>query len=91
MKTIILGIGLAGVVFVTGCGKPSVSDSTPQKTAARAAEQKTDEFDAGSDSELRERYTRWRREGWTVLSLSGPIAKADGTVVRRAQLTRSKP
>jgi hypothetical protein len=91
MKLFGLGIVLIALACAQGCG---VDGSGPpaawHNTGAEAVEHKTEELSAGSAAELREHQARWEREGWTVLIVSAPITKPDGTVVRRAELARSQ-
>jgi len=90
MKTTLLGLIAAGVLLVSGCG-------TSRKTAASVEkpppvlEHRAVEFMQKSESDIREHLAQWQQEGWNVMSLSKPLPQADGTVLRRAELTRSKP
>ena len=57
---------------------------------ARALEKtRTVEFVEHSDADLRQHMAEWKREGWSVLSISARLPQADGTVLRKAQLSRS--
>ena len=53
-------------------------------------ERRTVDFVERSESDLRERMGQWQAEGWAVLSLSGPIRLADGTIHRKAELSRAE-
>ncbi len=86
MKYVRLFVLVAGVVLACGCGNSGARH--PGAVAADGVEHRTDEFTAGSQVELRERQAAWARDGWTVAIVSAPITKSDGSVVRRAELTR---
>ena len=83
-----MAIAMAGVVLACGCGKPAVRHASARGTAAAGVEHRTDEFVTGSQADLRERQAAWAREGWSVTIVSAPVTKPDGTVVRKAELTR---
>jgi hypothetical protein len=53
------------------------------------SENRTVEFVEKSDADLREHMEQWRQEGWNVLSVSARLPQADGTVHRKAELSRS--
>ena len=76
----------AGVLLVTGCGKSGSRQSRAAIPGPEGVEHRTDVFDAGSD--LRERQASWARDGWSVAIISAPITRPDGSVVRKAELTR---
>jgi hypothetical protein len=88
MKFNSLAVALAGVVLACGCGNPGPRRANPSAAAPEGVEHRTDEFAASSQTDLRERQAAWVRDGWSVCIVSGPITKPDGTVVRRAELTR---
>ena len=79
---------MVGVVLACGCGRPAVRHASARGAAADGVEHRTEEFVTGSQADLRERQTAWAREGWIVTIISAPVTKPDGTVVRRAELTR---
>jgi len=91
MKLIGVWLVLAGLGLAQGCDVASDgARPSARHVAADAVEHKTEEFTAGSAAELREHQARWEREGWSVLIVSAPITKPDGTVVRRAELAKSQ-
>lgn len=68
------------------------SDGTVEAYSARRQpplERKTVEFVEKSPADMRKHMAQWAQEGWSVLSVSEPLAQADGTLHRRAKLSRS--
>ncbi|HEY5910770.1 MAG TPA: hypothetical protein VJA21_09230 [Verrucomicrobiae bacterium] len=55
-----------------------------------ASESRTEEFVEKSEADLREHMEQWRRGGWTVHSVSARLPQADGTVHRKAELSRRR-
>jgi hypothetical protein len=53
-------------------------------------QKQTVEFVAESEADMRKQMDQWRREGWSVHSISQPIPQADGTVKRKADLSRNE-
>jgi hypothetical protein len=53
-------------------------------------EHKTVEFVETSEMDIREHMAQWAREGWKVLNISKRLPQPDGTVLRKAELFRSK-
>lgn len=53
-----------------------------------ATENRTIEFAAESEKDLRVRMEQWQQEGWKVLSVSKPLPQPDGGVKRKAELSR---
>lgn len=43
-----------------------------------------------SGADVQRNMQQWNEEGWAVLSISGPLRQADGTVHRKASLRREK-
>ena len=87
MKLPPLGL-LAAVALLSGCGDQKKGGALDR--AAAALEHKTDEFVEKSDTDLRQHMAQWARDGWNVQSISPRQVQADGTVLRRAELTREK-
>jgi hypothetical protein len=55
-----------------------------------AREERTIEFVQQSEADLEARQAEWAREGWNVVSLSDATSQPDGTVQRKAVLSRQK-
>ena len=90
MNTTFLGLIAAGVLLVGGC-ETQRKTAAPVEKAPPAVEYRTAEFVQKSESDIREHMAQWQREGWNVMSISKPLPQADGTVIRRAELSRPKP
>ena len=100
MRTNLPGMFVA-IVLLSGCGaahreaeKTEKTEKTgqaalPDRSGAKV-EHKTDEFVEKSDTDVREHMAQWAREGWAVQSISPRLVQNDGTVLRRAELTREK-
>jgi len=88
VKMIPLGL-LAVIAILTACTKPSERDKAVTRSAT-GVEHKTDEFVERSDADLRQHMEQWARDGWAVHSISPRIVQADGTVLRRAELSRKQ-
>ena len=58
--------------------------------AGLPGEKRSVEFVEKSDADMREHMTQWQRDGWNVLSVSARLPQADGTVHRKAELSRSE-
>ncbi|HXJ56004.1 MAG TPA: hypothetical protein VNU68_04990 [Verrucomicrobiae bacterium] len=89
MKLPPLGL-LAAVALLSGCGDQKKVDPLERADAAAGLEHKTDEFVEKSDADLRQHMAQWARDGWNVQSISSRLVQADGTVLRRAELSREK-
>jgi hypothetical protein len=95
MKTASLVLVVAGAVVMAGCHTShktgtEIKTAAPTKSASQEMENKTVEFVQNSEADVRHRMEQWGQEGWTVLSISEPMPQSDGTVLRRAQLSRRK-
>jgi uncharacterized lipoprotein YajG len=88
MKTSLLGL-LAAIVFLAGCATPRERVDTVHRSAT-GLEHKTDEFVESSDADLRQHMDQWARDGWNVHWISPRIVQPDGTVLRRAELSRKQ-
>src|SRR5258705_12422122 len=88
MNTNLPGLFVA-IAFLSGCGAPHQKADIPDRSAAKV-EHKTDEFVEKSDADVRQHMAQWAREGWNVQSISPRLVQNDGTVLRRAELTREK-
>jgi hypothetical protein len=72
-----------------------VSLSPEGKVEAYSARQlpleskRTVEFVERSEADMREHMEQWRRDGWNVLSVSAQLHQRDGTIKRRAEISRS--
>jgi len=80
----------------SAAGRLSVSLAPNGKVEAYSARQepalkrRTVEFAEKSDTDIREHMAEWAREGWKVLSLSARLPQEDGTVHRKAVLSRAE-
>ena len=68
-------------------------DGKVESYAARrgpAVEHRTVEFIERTESDMRQHMAQWAREGWSVSSVSARLPQADGTVHRKAELSRTE-
>lgn len=88
-----MGSALPGSVSLAG--RLSVSLSPAGKVEAYSArrlpleQSRTVEFVERSEADMREHMEQWRRDGWSVQSVSAQLAQPDGTTKRRAELSRT--
>jgi hypothetical protein len=81
------GRGRSGVLNVSLAANGKV-----EAYAARGgtlSEKRSVEFVEKSDTDLREHMKQWQEEGWNVLNVSARLPQPDGTVHRKAELSRS--
>ena len=84
------GLVVAMSLYLCECDGPGKQAVTGQ-AAAPSVDPKTVEFVERSENEVREQMARWAREGWNLHSISKPMPQADGTVIRRAEISRRTP
>lgn len=78
----------------SGGGRLSIRFSPEGKVLAYSArsvlpeETRTLAFRADSEKEMRSNMEDWQHQGWKVLSVSKPFPQPDGTVKRKAELSR---
>jgi len=53
-------------------------------------EHKTVELIEKGESQIRQHYEKWNSHGWAVVSVSKPLPRPDGTVLRKVELARPK-
>jgi hypothetical protein len=90
MNAIFWGLIAAGVLPVGGCETSRKTPTSAEETPL-PVEYRTVEFVQKSESDIREHMAQWQREGWSVMSISKPLPRADGTVLRSAELSRREP
>ena len=102
MNTSAWYLSIAAVLVAGGCGTPrQPAHATSSATADPATtspptpgkptmEYKSVEFVETSDNDIRAHMAQWAKEGWNVLSISPRLSQADGTVLRKVQLSRAK-
>ena len=87
MKTIFIQIAIfAGLT--AGCGGQRKTGPVGENAVATEPEHRTVEFTEKSASDLSRRETQWQEDGWALNSLSARLPQQDGTLHRRAELTR---
>jgi hypothetical protein len=67
---------IKGALYLSDRGKPAADDQTIEKEIL--------------DADFNQRMQEWQREGWIVLSFSGPIRHEDGTIHRKVTLKKGK-
>jgi hypothetical protein len=101
MSTPTLHLMSLGLVLAAGCESPRKASPAAESTAPITAtassaaektpmEYKTVEFVETSDNDIRAHMAQWAKEGWNVLSISPRLTQADGTVVRKVELSRAR-
>lgn len=91
IRIVLVAMVMTVGLMATGCRSCPLGGKGGQASpAASREERRTVTFVQRSETDVREHYDTWAREGWAVQSLSGPLPQADGTILRRAELARAQ-
>ena len=74
----------SAIMIFAGCA------DTHKAATPSTSERKIVEFTQTTEKDIPARMEQWQREGWSVVAISGPIPQSDGSVHRRAELTRAE-